>query len=150
MQPSLCSWPADYHIVGKDILRFHTIYWPAFLMAAEIPLPKHILVHAHWTINRQKMSKSIGNIVSPHKAIATYGLDPLRYFLLREGGLVDDGDYSDEMVISKLNNDLADTLGNLLSRLTSTSINPSATVPECAETNEQDRAFIDKIKALSG
>src|SRR4051794_26950108 len=78
------SWPADYHIVGKDIVKFHAIYWPAFLMAAGLPLPKKIVAHAHWTVDNVKMSKSLGNVVDPHQLMETYGADVVRYFLLRE------------------------------------------------------------------
>jgi len=145
-----CAWPADYHIIGKDILKFHCIYWPAFLMAAGLPLPQKIVSHAHWTRGRMKMSKSLGNVVSPHDAIDTYGLDPIRYFLLKEGGIVDDGDFSDLEIVSKLNADLADNLGNLFARITSPTINPAGVIPPCGTLTPEDNSFIDNIKALPG
>lgn len=85
------AWPADVHVVGKDIVRFHAIYWPAFLMAAQLPLPKQILAHAHWTMGKQKMSKSRGNVADPFEVMNTYGVDPVRYYLVRDGGFADDG-----------------------------------------------------------
>eukprot|EP01111_Echinosteliopsis_oligospora_P018332 TRINITY_DN8334_c0_g1_i2.p1 TRINITY_DN8334_c0_g1~~TRINITY_DN8334_c0_g1_i2.p1 ORF type:complete len:334 (+),score=65.45 TRINITY_DN8334_c0_g1_i2:190-1191(+) len=85
-------WPADFQIIGKDIIRFHCIYWPAFLMAAGMTLPSSIIAHAHWTVGHEKMSKSKGNVIDPHCFIDKFGIDAVRYFLLREGGLADDGD----------------------------------------------------------
>lgn len=146
--PPSSAWPADYHIIGKDIIRFHTIYWIAFLMAAELPLPKKIVAHAHWTVNRHKMSKSLGNVVTPNEIIGKYGLDPVRYFLLRDGGMVDDGDFSHETLVSKLNNDLADTLGNLFARLTAPSLNPAGLVPACGDLTADDQAFVDRMQRL--
>ena len=87
-------WPADLHMVGKDILRFHAVYWPAFLMAAGLALPKQVFAHGWWTIDGEKMSKSLGNVVDPKVLVATYGLDPMRYFLLREVPFGQDGDFS--------------------------------------------------------
>lgn len=81
------GWPASMHIIGKDILKFHCIYWPAFLMAAELPLPQKILSHGHWLISNQKMSKSSGNGVDPYELIEKFGVDPIRYFLVRDGGV---------------------------------------------------------------
>jgi methionyl-tRNA synthetase len=122
-------WPADYHIVGKDIIKFHAIYWPAFLMAAGLPLPKKIVAHAHWTVDNVKMSKSLGNVVDPHAAIETYGADFIRYFLLREGVLNDDGDFSTVMLEERVNSELADTLGNLVSRSTAKSFLKTGELP---------------------
>jgi methionyl-tRNA synthetase len=85
------GWPADIHIVGKDILRFHAVFWPAFLMAANLPLPQRILAHSHWTMEKQKMSKSRGNVVDPIKIMNDYGVDTVRYYLVRDGGITDDG-----------------------------------------------------------
>ena len=94
------GWPADVHVVGKDIVRFHTVYWPAFLMAAGLPLPRHIVAHAHWTVQRTKMSKSKGNSVNPFEAIDTYGVDALRFFLMRVGGNIgQDADYSPTVLL---------------------------------------------------
>ncbi|KAF7731198.1 Methionine--tRNA ligase, mitochondrial [Apophysomyces ossiformis] len=122
-------WPADVHVVGKDIVRFHAIYWPAFLMAAGLPLPKQILAHAHWTMGKQKMSKSKGNVADPFEVLEAYGVDPVRYYLVRDGGLADDGDYSEEMIKTRYKKDLAGQLGNLLNRSTAKSLNASEIVP---------------------
>ncbi|XP_077987959.1 methionine--tRNA ligase, mitochondrial-like [Glandiceps talaboti] len=121
-------WPA-VHLVGKDILKFHAVYWPAFLMAADMPPPKAILCHSHWMMQSQKMSKSKGNVVNPFEKIQTYTQDGLRYFLMREGVPHSDGDYYDEKVVKYLNAELAGTLGNLLSRCTARSLNPDQIFP---------------------
>ena len=110
-------WPANYHIVGKDILRFHAIYWPAFLMSLELPLPRHIAAHGWWTKDGAKMSKSIGNVVNPKEVVDAYELDSFRYFVLREVPFGQDGDYSQNALIERINSDLGNDLGNLLNRL---------------------------------
>ncbi|WP_281951054.1 methionine--tRNA ligase [Nitrosophilus kaiyonis] len=110
-------WPADYHLVGKDILRFHAIYWPAFLMSLGLPLPKHIAAHGWWTRNGEKMSKSKGNVVDPKKVADAYGLENFRYFLLREVPFGQDGDFSQRALIDRINSDLSNDLGNLLNRI---------------------------------
>ncbi|XP_072034833.1 methionine--tRNA ligase, mitochondrial-like [Amphiura filiformis] len=122
-------WPA-IHIVGKDILRFHAIYWPSFLMAAGLQPPASVICHSHWTMNNYKMSKSRGNVVDPLDRTHRYTSDGLRYFLLREGTLHSDGDYNDDRLVNTLNADLGDTLGNLLSRVTAKSINPQQVFPQ--------------------
>ena len=109
-------WPADIHLVGKDILRFHTVYWPTFLMSAGLPLPKRVFAHGWWTVEGQKMSKSLGNVVDPNEIIDKYGADQFRYFLLREVPFGVDGDFSIKALIGRINGDLANDLGNLLSR----------------------------------
>ncbi|MEO8218779.1 MAG: methionine--tRNA ligase subunit beta, partial [Acidobacteriota bacterium] len=109
-------WPADVHLIGKDILRFHAVYWPAFLMAAGIELPKKILAHGWWLRDQQKISKSTGNVVRPDYIIDEFGPDPLRYFLLREMVFGQDQNYSDESFLNRYNADLANDLGNTLSR----------------------------------
>ena len=109
-------WPADLHMVGKDILRFHAIYWPAFLMSAGIPLPKSVFAHGWWTVEGQKMSKSLGNVVDPFDMVKKYGADSFRYFLLREVSFGLDGDFSEKELIKRANSELADKLGNLLNR----------------------------------
>lgn len=109
-------WPATVHLIGKDILRFHAIYWPAFLMSAGLPLPKHVMAHGFWTIEGGKMSKSLGNWIDPMETIEDYGLDALRYFLMREIPLGPDGDFSKAGLVGRINSDLANDLGNLLSR----------------------------------
>ncbi|MCX8044319.1 MAG: methionine--tRNA ligase [Desulfobacterota bacterium] len=109
-------WPADVHIIGKDIVRFHAVYWPAFLMSAGLPLPRKVFAHGWWTIEGKKMSKSLGNVVDPLYLSRQYGVDALRYFLLREVPFGLDGDYSHNAIIGRINSDLANDLGNLLSR----------------------------------
>ncbi|KAI8581281.1 hypothetical protein K450DRAFT_233966 [Umbelopsis ramanniana AG] len=144
------GWPADVHIVGKDIVRFHAIYWPAFLMAANLPLPKQIVAHAHWTMNKQKMSKSRGNVVEPMAAMDFFGVDPVRYYLLRDGGLADDGDYSHEAVMVRYKKDLAGQLGNLLARCTAPALIPSGIVPVYDEdaVTKDDLVLQEQLKAL--
>ncbi len=112
-------WPADLHMVGKDILRFHAVYWPAFLMAANLPLPKRIYAHGWWTNDGQKISKSLGNVIDPNHLAATYGLDQTRYFLMREVPFGNDGDFSVQAMTQRTNGDLANDLGNLSQRVLS-------------------------------
>ncbi|SHO80368.1 Methionyl-tRNA synthetase [hydrothermal vent metagenome] len=109
--------PADIHLIGKDILRFHAIYWPAFLMSLDLPLPKHIGAHGWWTRNGEKMSKSKGNVINPKEVADAYGLDNFRYFMLREVPFGGDGDFSQKALIDRINSDLGNDLGNLLNRL---------------------------------
>lgn len=105
-----------YHFVGKDILRFHAIIWPAMLMSAKVKLPDHIVAHGWWTVNGEKMSKSLGNVVDPIEEVEKYGMDAFRYFLLRESNLGQDADYSTSQIAIRINADLANDLGNLLNR----------------------------------
>ncbi|XP_064456610.1 methionine--tRNA ligase, mitochondrial-like [Ornithodoros turicata] len=128
-------WPPDCHVIGKDILKFHGIYWPAFLMAAGLEPPRHILCHSHWMVNDEKMSKSKGNVVCPFNEIERYTADGLRYFLLREGVPHSDGNFSSTSVHRLLNAELADNLGNLLSRCTALLVNKDQIFPSC------DKAF---------
>jgi methionyl-tRNA synthetase len=109
-------WPAQMHLIGKDIVRFHAVYWPAFLMAAGLPLPRRIVGHGFWLRDHQKISKSLGNIVRPYNILDDFGADPLRYYLLREMVFGQDQDYSDEAFLGRYNADLANDLGNTLSR----------------------------------
>ncbi|KAL0175602.1 hypothetical protein M9458_027932 [Cirrhinus mrigala] len=122
-------WTAAHHVVGKDILKFHAIYWPAFLMAAGLPLPQTIYVHSHWTVEGKKMSKSLGNVINPLDAIEKFTVDGLRYFLLRQGVPDSDCDYYDDKVIKMCNSELADALGGLLNRCTAPSLNPTQLYP---------------------
>jgi len=110
-------WPANIHFVGKDILRFHAIYWPAFLMSLDLPLPKHIGAHGWWTRDGEKMSKSKGNVIHPKEVADAYGLDNLRYFMMREVPFGQDGDFSQRAFIDRINSDLSNDLGNLLNRI---------------------------------
>jgi len=110
-------WPADVHLIGKDILRHHAVYWPCLLMAAGLALPKTIFAHGWWTVDGQKMSKSLGNFIDPNGVIAEFGLDAFRYFLMREVAFGQDGDYSNKALKQRINSDLANDLGNLLSRV---------------------------------
>ncbi|HEX7542803.1 MAG TPA: methionine--tRNA ligase [Patescibacteria group bacterium] len=112
------TWPADLHIIGKGIIRFHSVYWPAFLLSAGLPLPKAIFAHGYLTVNGQKMSKTIGNIIDPLEIINKYGVDALRYYLLREIPPYDDGDFSYRRLDEIYNSDLANELGNLVMRIT--------------------------------
>ncbi|KAI1414590.1 tRNA synthetases class I (M)-domain-containing protein [Hypoxylon sp. FL1857] len=112
------GWPANVHVVGKDIVRFHSVYWPALLMALNLPLPKHILSHGHWLMNRQKMSKSIGNVVNPFFALDRWGVDTMRYFLIYNAAMANDADYSNEYIVEKYKKGLQGGLGNLLNRIT--------------------------------
>ncbi len=110
-------WPADLHLVGKDILRFHAVYWPAFLMAAGLPPPRRVFAHGWWTVEGEKMSKSLGNFIPPERLVAIYGRDAVRYFLLRELPFGSDGDFSRRAVVARLNGDLANDFGNLAQRV---------------------------------
>ena len=112
------AWPADLHVIGKGIIRFHAVYWPAFLLSADLPLPKGIFAHGYLTVNGQKMSKTVGNIIDPLEVVKKYGTDALRYYLLREIPSADDGDFSYRRLDEIYNADLANELGNLVSRLT--------------------------------
>jgi len=109
-------WPADLHVIGKDIIRFHTVYWPAFLMSAGIDVPHRVFAHGFLTVDGQKMSKSLGNVIDPFALIEEFGADALRYFLLREVAFGQDGDYSRDKLVNRVNADLANNLGNLAQR----------------------------------
>jgi len=115
-EKNMNQWPATLQIVGKDILKFHAIYWPAFLLSLDLPLPTHIAAHGWWTRDGEKMSKSKGNVVNPKEIADAYGLENFRYFLLREVPFGQDGDFSRRALIDRINSDLANDLGNLLSR----------------------------------
>jgi methionyl-tRNA synthetase len=135
-------WPADLHVIGKDIVRFHTVYWPAFLMSAQLPLPKRVFGHGFLLNRGEKISKSVGNVIDPIELAKTYGTDQLRYFLLREVSFGQDGSYSSEAIVTRCNADLANGLGNLAQRcLSIIAKNCGGVVPEPGNApNELDLA----------
>ena len=143
-------WPADLHMVGKDILRFHAVYWPAFLMAAGVGLPKRVCAHGWWTNEGQKISKSLGNVIDPLELVARYGLDQMRYFLLREVPFGNDGDFSHRAMTDRMNNDLANDLGNLAQRvLAIVHRHCQATMPQRPKaTTAADKQLLDGAYAL--
>jgi len=139
-------WPATVHLIGKDILRFHAIYWPAFLMAAKIPLPKRVYGHGWILSGEEKMSKSKGNILDPLDIINTYGLDPLRYYLIKEVSFGNDGNISQDKLEDCINSDLANNYGNLCQRvITFAEKNCSLKVPEIKNFNEEDLIILNKF-----
>ena len=143
-------WPADLHMVGKDILRFHAVYWPAFLMAAGLPLPKRIFAHGWWTNEGRKISKSDGNIIDPSEIINNYGLDQIRYFLLREVSFGSDGDFSKSALLTRINGDLSNDLGNLCQRVISMIYkNCERKIPnKCQNYSNEDKIFIKEFQNL--
>jgi methionyl-tRNA synthetase len=149
--PRAKFWPADAHVIGKDITRFHAIYWPAFLMSAGVALPRQIVVHGFLFNRGEKMSKSVGNVIDPFALVGHYGLDPLRYFLLREVPFGQDGNYSHEAIVARINADLANDLGNLAQRsLTMIGKNCDGSIPTPGEFTDADRAILVEAEALLG
>lgn len=139
-------WPASLHMVGKDIVRFHAVYWPAFLMSAELPVPDRVFAHGWWTIEGEKMSKSLGNVVSPQHLVEKYGLDQTRYFLLREVPFGQDGNFSRQNMSDRINADLANNIGNLAQRtLSMIAKNADAKVPDYVPAGKrpQDVALLE-------
>ncbi|XP_073963513.1 methionyl-tRNA synthetase, mitochondrial [Choristoneura fumiferana] len=147
------AWPADVQVVGKDILKFHGIYWPAFLMAVKWHPPRRIVCHSHWTVDGNKMSKSRGNVVCPRTAAV--GKEALRYFLLREATLHSDANYSETKLLNTINSELADTLGNLASRCCGAALNPRGEFPalheheavQCSRA-EVSQELMDRVATL--
>ena len=144
-------WPADLHMVGKDILRFHAVYWPAFLMAADLAPPKRVFAHGWWTNEGQKISKSLGNIIDPLELTARYGLDQVRYFLLREVPFGNDGDFSHRAMIGRIDGDLANDFGNLAQRaLSMINKNCEARMPEPGAFTAADKKLLAAADGLLG
>ncbi len=144
-------WPADVHVIGKDILRFHAVFWPAFLLAAGLEPPKRVFAHGWWTIEGEKMSKSLNNALDPYELIDSYGLDQLRYFLLRDVPFGNDGDFSRTSMVNRINSDLANDYGNLCQRVLSMiAKNCGGRVPQPipGEVNSDDQALNGLTDAL--
>ncbi|MCX7337878.1 MAG: methionine--tRNA ligase [Alphaproteobacteria bacterium] len=142
-------WPNSCHVVGKDILRFHAVYWPAFLMAADLPAPQKVFAHGWWTNEGEKISKSLGNAIDPFELIETFGLDAVRYFLMREVPFGQDGDFSRDSLITRYNSDLANSYGNLVQRVLSFIYkNCGGIVPKAAELTPSDKALWDAVDCL--
>lgn len=142
-------WPADLHIIGKDIIRFHCVYWPAFLMSAGLPLPKRVYAHGFLFNKGEKMSKSVGNVVDPDNLINEFGLDPVRYFFLREVSYGQDGSYSAEAIVSRINADLANEFGNLAQRtLSMIGKYFAGTVPAPGDLTEDDERLLTATTEL--
>ena len=148
--PRAKFWPADAHVIGKDITRFHAIYWPAFLMSAQVPIPKQIVVHGFLFNRGEKMSKSVGNVIDPFALAAHYGVDPFRYFLLREVPFGQDGNYSHEAIVNRINADLANDLGNLAQRsLSMLAKNCGGALPSPGAFEPADEAILSQAAALA-
>ncbi|CAM3980636.1 methionine--tRNA ligase [Tsukamurella strandjordii] len=142
-------WPPNLQMIGKDIIRFHAVYWPAFLMSAGIELPERVFAHGFLFNKGEKMSKSVGNVVDPYQLIAAYGLDAVRFFLLREVSFGQDGSYSHEAIVGRINADLANELGNLAQRsLSMINKNCAGTVPTPGEFTAEDTALLAQADAL--
>jgi methionyl-tRNA synthetase len=136
-------WPADVHIIGKDIIRFHAVYWPAFLMSAGIALPKRVFAHGFLFSRGEKMSKSVGNVVDPFNLADQYGVDQMRYFFLREVPFGQDGNYNHEAIVARINADLANDLGNLAQRsLSMIGKQLGGVLPEPGAFTDNDRAIL--------
>ncbi len=143
-------WPADLHVVGKDILRFHTVYWPAFLMAAGLAPPKRVFAHGWWTKDKQKISKSVGNVIDPNALVQQFGVDSTRYFLMSEVPFGNDGDFSNDAFVRRVNNQLANELGNLFQRsLAFIAKNCEGCVPDPASAlTDADVALLRSARGL--
>lgn len=149
--PKWDYWPADVHIIGKDIIRFHAVYWPAFLMSAGVALPKRVFAHGFLFNRGEKMSKSLGNVVDPFELADHFGLDQIRYFFLREVPFGQDGNYSNEAIAGRINSDLANDLGNLAQRsLSMIAKNCEGRVPKCGSLSADDSEILAAADALLG
>ena len=139
-------WPGDLHLIGKDIVRFHTVFWPAFLLSAGLELPKQVFSHGFILNKGEKMSKSLGNIEDPMSLAKTFGVDQLRYFLMRETPFGNDGNYSDELLINRVNADLSNDLGNLSQRcLTMVKKNCDQSIPQKNKLNNVDQELLNLV-----
>ena len=144
-------WPANLHVIGKDIVRFHAVYWPAFLMSAGVAVPRRIFSHGFLFNRGEKMSKSVGNVIDPFDLVKAYGADPLRYFFLREVPFGQDGNYSHEAIINRINADLANDLGNLAQRsLSMISRQRDGVLPKPSAFSAADQAILDAADAMIG
>jgi methionyl-tRNA synthetase len=144
-------WPADLHVIGKDIVRFHAVYWPAFLMSAGVEVPRRIFSHGFLFNRGEKMSKSVGNVIDPFALADAYGVDQLRYFLLREVPFGQDGNYSHEAIVNRINADLANDLGNLAQRsLTMVARAFGGVLPKPGAFSANDQAILDAADAMVG
>jgi methionyl-tRNA synthetase len=144
-------WPADLHVIGKDIVRFHAVYWPAFLMSAGIEVPRHIFSHGFLFNRGEKMSKSVGNVIDPFTLTDAYGVDPLRYFFLREVPFGQDGNYSHEAIVNRINADLANDLGNLAQRsLSMVARQLGGVLPAAATLHDSDKIILAAADAMIG
>jgi methionyl-tRNA synthetase len=142
-------WPAAAHIIGKDIVRFHAVYWPAFLMSAKLPLPAHVAVHGFLFNKGEKMSKSTGNVLAPADLVNQYGVDAVRYFFMREVPYGNDGSYSHEVIVARMNADLSNDLGNLAQRsLSMVNKNCEAKVPVCGTLSDEDYDMLNLADAM--
>ncbi len=142
-------WPESIHLVGKDILRFHAVYWPAFLMAAGFEPPKRVFAHGWWTADGQKISKSLGNAIDPLPLIEEFGLDQLRYFMLQQMPLGSDGDFSRSLFIQKINSNLANDYGNLVQRVLSFIYkNAGAAIPQAEDLTSEDQILLESAHQL--
>jgi len=142
-------WPANYHLIGKDILTTHAVYWPTMLLSAGIPLPKTIFAHGWWLSGSSKMSKSIGNVVNPLDLIEQYGVDPVRFYLMREMVLGQDANFTMDSFVKRYNSDLANDFGNLLNRITTLlNKNYEGIIPEEGERTSDEESIIGSVEAL--
>jgi methionyl-tRNA synthetase len=149
--PRAKYWPADLHVIGKDIVRFHTVYWPAFLMSAGLPLPKRVFGHGFLFNRGEKMSKSVGNVIDPISMTRQYGVDQVRYFFLREVPFGQDGNYSHDAIVNRINADLANDLGNLAQRsLSMIARNCASAIPQPGRLIDSDKALLGAAHALVG
>ncbi|MCM2474719.1 methionine--tRNA ligase [Rhizobium sp. CG5] len=147
--PRAKYWPADAHIIGKDIIRFHAVYWPAFLMSAKLPLPKKVFAHGFLLNKGEKMSKSLGNVVDPVNLVDHFGLDPVRYFFMREVSFGQDGSYSEEAIATRINADLANGIGNLASRSLSMIVkNCDGQLPAPGPLSDEDKAMLSAADGM--